>query len=494
VGQTDAKPPGGKAGGPSQAGSGASRTEPSARPSPTARTTPAASQRPPRPGVPRPSPTVPRPGGEATPRPASSGSATQPQGARATPSVRPSRPSDIVKKALSPAAASGRPPAPSQTGKAPSAASGATTSGLSRSAAAASGRPQADSTAKRLDESKRGAPGAAGAQPTDGDSAAALSGSDSAEARAELQSASDEDALDIPLTEDAELTEDEAQSDVIVFRPSDGPKLAPPKLAITSPLYTPRRYTVWHLLLVAVTVAVLAGGGLFVLTRKAVTGKLVVSVFDLAGAQVKSAKIALDGQKRCTSSPCVVEQIAGGAHVVRVLAAGHSQPTEQKVQVEPGVRTHLAVRLVRAPSAPVIAEVKTAPPEPKPAVSVAAQAAEEEPPEARDDKSADAGDKQPDAKAKAKKEPPPPKDGKDAKGEQQSKEAPAPKQTGELIVLCQPSGMVYVDGRPRGPSPRHIRDLPAGAHTVTVEPKEASPQTVKVNILAGKTVSVMLNP
>jgi hypothetical protein len=59
--------------------------------------------------------------------------------------------------------------------------------------------------------------------------------------------------------------------------------------------------------------------------------------------------------------------------------------------------------------------------------------------------------------------------------------------------MSQPAGMVSVDDRALGMSPRQIR-LPAGPHRVSVETRGGQSHSVSVKVLGGKTVSVMLNP
>jgi hypothetical protein len=59
--------------------------------------------------------------------------------------------------------------------------------------------------------------------------------------------------------------------------------------------------------------------------------------------------------------------------------------------------------------------------------------------------------------------------------------------------MSDPPAVVSVDGRVLGQTPRQIR-LPAGLHSVTVDDPDRGLQTVSVNVLGGKSVTVMLRP
>lgn len=80
-------------------------------------------------------------------------------------------------------------------------------------------------------------------------------------------------------------------------------------------------------------ISVIGGGiGAFLLIPR--TGKLVVNVADSKGQSVPLVQIFVDGKKQCDTAPCIVDQVSSGSHVVKVVAPGPEQPTDQIVSVE----------------------------------------------------------------------------------------------------------------------------------------------------------------
>jgi hypothetical protein len=239
----------------------------------------------------------------------------------------------------------------------------------------------------------------------------------------------------------------------------------------------------WLLAGMGVILAVVA----IVLSTRSTTGMLVVTVADPSGAPVEKAEISVDGQQRCSASPCRLEDLERGLHAVRVAAAGYQKSAEQKAEVEPGGRTHLSVALMVQPPPAPPAPAAAVEPEPAPAPHLDSAKSDERPKPS----SVRSGP----ASAKAHKGSTPTSDEHETgpvTDLTSSGTSAAGTGKGYLTITSRPSGMVYLDGRPLGPTPRQT-SLPAGRHTVTVENPDYGKQTVKIMIQAGKSSSLMLD-
>jgi hypothetical protein len=217
------------------------------------------------------------------------------------------------------------------------------------------------------------------------------------------------------------------------------------------------------------------------------TGTLVITVLDASGGYVDTVDVLVDGERRCQSSPCTVEEIAEGPHVVRVSARGYAESPEEKTEVEAGAKTHLSLRLA-AGQAPVAAA-------PKSAVEVESTVAPTEPEEAAEEEADDEDEDEAADKKKRKGKKKGRKRAADEDEEEDEPEAEDPSTStghGVLFVASTPSGVISVDGKVYGDSPRQI-SLPAGPHTVTVRHPERGTHTVSVNVLGGKTMHVNLD-
>jgi serine/threonine-protein kinase len=64
------------------------------------------------------------------------------------------------------------------------------------------------------------------------------------------------------------------------------------------------------------------------------TGQIVVNVSDAKGASVARVDVFVDGRKECDSTPCLVDQVGGGSHEVKVVADGFGAPAIETVVVE----------------------------------------------------------------------------------------------------------------------------------------------------------------
>ncbi|HEX4334817.1 MAG TPA: PEGA domain-containing protein [Polyangiaceae bacterium] len=84
------------------------------------------------------------------------------------------------------------------------------------------------------------------------------------------------------------------------------------------------------------------GGALGVLVASLIlyfsmrTGTLLVTVSGPGGHAIDSLEVFVDGAKRCDASPCTVNGLPSGAHLVRAAAKGYEETAEQAVAVEKG--------------------------------------------------------------------------------------------------------------------------------------------------------------
>ena len=66
------------------------------------------------------------------------------------------------------------------------------------------------------------------------------------------------------------------------------------------------------------------------------TGALTVTVSGPGGRAIPGVQVFVDGVKRCDASPCRVDELANGAHLVRASAKGYQDTADQAVSVEAG--------------------------------------------------------------------------------------------------------------------------------------------------------------
>ncbi|MFO7177274.1 MAG: PEGA domain-containing protein [Pseudomonadota bacterium] len=102
-------------------------------------------------------------------------------------------------------------------------------------------------------------------------------------------------------------------------------------------------------LMIVGAVALVAVAALIVLLLPS-TGSLVVTVAGPGNTVVSDLEVFVDGEKRCSSSPCRVEDLAAGTHLVKVTATGYEPTADQGVKVEAGDEAVYNVRLNRGGS------------------------------------------------------------------------------------------------------------------------------------------------
>jgi serine/threonine-protein kinase len=114
-------------------------------------------------------------------------------------------------------------------------------------------------------------------------------------------------------------------------RQAAAPAMAAPNLISDMPFARSRNTA---LLVAAAAVAVVIVGVVFLLLPK--DGSLVVTVAGPGNTAVNDLEVYVDGKKRCTSSPCRVESLASGTHLVKVSGTGFEPTADQGVKVEAG--------------------------------------------------------------------------------------------------------------------------------------------------------------
>ena len=99
------------------------------------------------------------------------------------------------------------------------------------------------------------------------------------------------------------------------------------------------------LFVAAAAVAAVVVGVVFLLLPK--DGSLVVTVSGPGNTSVSELEVYVNGKKRCTTSPCRVEELASGTHLVKVTGTGYEPTADQGVKVEAGDEAVYNVSLSR---------------------------------------------------------------------------------------------------------------------------------------------------
>jgi serine/threonine-protein kinase len=77
-------------------------------------------------------------------------------------------------------------------------------------------------------------------------------------------------------------------------------------------------------------------------------GTLIVTVAGPGGRMVDGVEVFVDGDKKCATSPCKIEGIGAGAHLIRATAVGYQPTADQAVSVAAGEQNTHNVSLVKA--------------------------------------------------------------------------------------------------------------------------------------------------
>ncbi|HET9958539.1 MAG TPA: PEGA domain-containing protein [Polyangiaceae bacterium] len=101
-----------------------------------------------------------------------------------------------------------------------------------------------------------------------------------------------------------------------------------------------------------VLIAAAAGGAAVLIGLIALlvpkSGSLVVTVAGPGSRTVSDLEVLVDGQKKCTASPCQVKDLSAGTHLVKVTAPGYASTADQAVKVASGDEPVLNIVLTRS--------------------------------------------------------------------------------------------------------------------------------------------------
>jgi serine/threonine-protein kinase len=97
---------------------------------------------------------------------------------------------------------------------------------------------------------------------------------------------------------------------------------------------------------------------LFYFFRGPSTGNLVVTVAAPGALPVTALNVFVDGEQRCSKSPCELQGLIAGSHLVRALAQGFEDTAEQAVIVQAG--KDVAQNFTLTPQAPKKATLEVA--------------------------------------------------------------------------------------------------------------------------------------
>jgi len=126
--------------------------------------------------------------------------------------------------------------------------------------------------------------------------------------------------------------------------PAPPPPISAPRASL--PSYPQPRSGFRTALLVVLALAVIGGAAaFFMMPRK---GSLVVTVAGPGNKAIDSVQILVNEQKKCDTSPCRVQNLESGTHMVKISAAGYQQTAAQAVKVQAGEDAVLNITLTAA--------------------------------------------------------------------------------------------------------------------------------------------------
>lgn len=229
----------------------------------------------------------------------------------------------------------------------------------------------------------------------------------------------------------------------------------------------------WPLLAAAAALLVVVGGGAAAVGARALglgashDATIVVTAAGASGKALDGVRILVDGQQRCASSPCRVDGLTAGTHIVQAEAPGHEPTAGRAVAVARGGEAALHVELVA-----VASEVK-----PEVASAAVAQPLADAPPAS--------ASPAPIAKGNAK--PVVAKTG-DTKAPAAAK--PEPAAQGTLNINSIPRANVVVNGRPMGMTPVMGLSVAPGPQTVVFVHPELGRKVGSANVQAGGSATI----
>lgn len=261
--------------------------------------------------------------------------------------------------------------------------------------------------------------------------------------------------------------------------------------------------------MLAAAAAVVGLGALVMLLRPS-SGSMVLTIGGPGGAAVQGISVKIDGTERCSATPCQIEDLKPGEHVITATASGITGTTEETVRVERGEQTahHVALKgeRVRPAEAAPVAEEKPAPEPPKEEPKLAAaepakvvEAPKEEPARVKEEPKREVA--APVAKAARNSRPAPvaqkpaPAVASPVKA---AAVAPAPKPApvaaagggATLDLSSMPRAAVVVNGRPMGMTPLKGVQVQPGRQTIVFVHPDLGRKVASANLAPGARTTV----
>ncbi len=100
-------------------------------------------------------------------------------------------------------------------------------------------------------------------------------------------------------------------------------------------------------LMLGAIAALVLGIALFFILRPS-TGGLVVTVAGPGSEPISGVEVVVDGKVACTASPCTLQELQAGTHMVQARAAGYAQTAESAVLITSGQDAVQNIRLAKA--------------------------------------------------------------------------------------------------------------------------------------------------
>ena len=205
------------------------------------------------------------------------------------------------------------------------------------------------------------------------------------------------------------------------------------------------------------------------------TGSVVVTAAGVGGKAVSGLRVLVDGEEKCSTSPCRIDAARAGTRLITATAPGYESTAARAVSVEAGGESALHIDLTPVARTETVADAPKAE-TPQVEEKTEAPAAKVETDKA--DKASSAPAKVSSAKAAP------------AVAKAAVEEKPAPAAMGTLNINSIPRANVVLDGRPMGMTPVMGVSVTPGNHTVVFVHPEQGRKVAGANVQAGGTATV----
>ncbi|MEZ4224961.1 MAG: PEGA domain-containing protein [Polyangiaceae bacterium] len=214
-------------------------------------------------------------------------------------------------------------------------------------------------------------------------------------------------------------------------------------------------------------------------------GTLVVTAAGTGGKAIQGLSVMVDGEKKCSASPCRIDGVKAGTRLVSATAPGYEATAARALSVTAGEESALHVELN---AETVSAPAKVANEEAKPSEETSEAKVETKNAAPKSDEPSRTTDKSSVKPASAKAEP----KTAAATAEKADKADKADKAAamGTLNINSIPRANVVLDGRPMGMTPVMGVSVSPGNHTVVFVHPEQGRKVAGASVEAGKTATV----